>query len=79
MAEGYTQRDLQVVQYVTVTTEEIIPPIDPSAVPLYRNLKVEQPTQQNSIVGFRGDVDLTTAGGYNNHKHVQRVCPFGKV
>lgn len=63
---GYSQRDLQVVQYVTVTTEEVIPPIDPSAVPLYRNVKVEQPTQQNSIAGFRGDVILTNAGGYNN-------------
>lgn len=63
---GYSQKDLQVVQYVTVTTEEIIPPGDSSAVPLYRNISVEQPTQQNSIVRFRGDVTLTNAGGYNN-------------
>ncbi len=63
---GYDQKDLQVVQYVTVVNEEVIQPSDPSAAPLYRNAKVEQPTQQNSIVGFRGNVELTAAGGYNN-------------
>lgn len=63
---GYNQKDLQVVQYITVINEEVILPPDPSAAPLYRNVKVEQPTQQNSITGFRGDVELTTAGGYNN-------------
>ncbi len=63
---GYDQKDLQVVQYVTVVNEEVIQPSDPSAAPLYRNAKVEQPTQQNSIVGFRGNVELTAAGGYND-------------
>ena len=63
---GYYQKDLQVVQYVTVTTEEVIPPSNSSAVPLYRNVKVEQPTSQNSIIGFRGNVMLTTVGGHND-------------
>jgi hypothetical protein len=63
---GYDQKDLQVVQYVTVVTEEVIPPTDPSAAPLYRTVEVEQPIEQNSIIGFRGNVELTAAGGYNN-------------
>jgi hypothetical protein len=63
---GYDQKDLQVVQYVTVVNEEVIPPADPSAAPLYRNVKVEQPAQQNSITRFRGNAELTTAGGYNS-------------
>lgn len=63
---GYDQKDLEVVQFVTVVNEEVVPPSDPSAAPLYRNVKVEQPIQQNSIIGFRGKVELTAAGGYNN-------------
>lgn len=63
---GYNQRDLQVVQYITVMSEEVIQPSDPAAAHLYRNSQVEQPTQQNSITGFRGNVELTAAGGYNN-------------
>ncbi|MDD1751366.1 MAG: hypothetical protein LUO89_15995, partial [Methanothrix sp.] len=34
---GYDQKDLQVVQYVTVVNEEVIQSSDPSAAPLYRN------------------------------------------
>jgi len=63
---GYDQKDLEVVQFVTVESQEVVPPSDPSAAPLYRNVKVEQPVQQNSIIGFRGNVELTAAGGYNN-------------
>jgi hypothetical protein len=62
---GYDQKDLQVVQYITVINEEVIQPPDPSAGPLYRNVKVEQPAQQNSIAGFRGNLDLTAVGGHN--------------
>lgn len=63
---GYDQKDLEVMQYVTVVKEEVVPPSDPLAAPLYRNVKVEQPIRQNSIIGFRGNVELTAAGGYNN-------------
>jgi hypothetical protein len=63
---GYDQKDLQVVQYVTVINDVVIPSDHPAAVSLYRHVKVEQPIQQNSIVGFRGNVELTAAGGYNN-------------
>src|SRR5512140_1825379 len=38
---GYHQKDLQVVQYTTVIKEEVIPAVDPSTAPLYRNVKVE--------------------------------------
>ena len=55
---GHTQRDLLVTQYVVVETQQVIQPTDPSASPLYRNVKVEQPISQNSIVGFRGRVTM---------------------
>jgi hypothetical protein len=54
----HTQRDLRVTQYVTVETQEIIQPADPSKPPLYRNVKVDRPISQNSIVGFRGQVTM---------------------
>lgn len=54
----HTQRDLLVTQYVVVETQKVIQPTDPSAPPLYRNVKVEQPISQNSIVGFRGRVTM---------------------
>jgi hypothetical protein len=52
------QRDLGVTQYVKTEILEVIPPIDPAAPPLYRNAVVEQPLEQNSIVGFRGHVTI---------------------
>ncbi len=54
----HIQRDLRVTQYVTVETEEIIQPTDPSMPPLYRNIKVDRPISQNSIAGFRGRVTM---------------------
>jgi hypothetical protein len=56
--DAHTQRDLLVTQYVTIETEEVIQPVDPSMPPLYRNVKVDQPISQNSIVGFRGRVTM---------------------
>ncbi len=54
----FIQQDLLVTQYITNETQEIIQPDDPSAPLLYRNIKVEQPISQNSIVGFNGLVTI---------------------
>jgi hypothetical protein len=53
----FEQRDLEVVQYVTVETQEVIQP-EGSSVPLYRNVKVEQPISENSVTRFRGEVTI---------------------
>ncbi len=56
----FEQRDLEVTQYVTVETQEVIQP-EGSSVPLYRNVKVEQPISENSVTRFRGDVTIQDA------------------
>jgi hypothetical protein len=55
---AYDQQDLQVMQYVTVITQQVVQPAKAQDPPLYRNVKVEQLLDQNSINGFRGKVNV---------------------
>ena len=57
----FTQEDLQVTQYVTVTRVETLQSIDPTAPLLYRNVTEEETISPNSITGFRGQVNLNLA------------------
>lgn len=56
----FEQRDLEVTQYITIETQEIIQP-EGSSVPLYRNSQIEQPISANSLTRFRGDVTIWDA------------------
>jgi len=55
---AYHQQDLRVTQYTMSETQEVIQPTDPMLPLLYRNIKVEQPVLQKSIVSFRGQVTM---------------------
>ena len=63
---GYYQRDLTVTQTITVETEEIVQPSDPSAAAWVRKVKTEQPVTQNNILGFRGTVTINLADPGNS-------------
>jgi len=54
----YTQRELIVEHFIETQVQEEIRRKDPAARVLYRNVKKRQLVPQNSIVGFRGDIDL---------------------
>jgi hypothetical protein len=57
----FIQRDLQVAQYVKTRSVEMIQPTPPSQRILYRNAEIEQLVQQNSLVGFAGQVTIELA------------------
>jgi hypothetical protein len=61
----YDQQDLLVTQYIPHETQEVIPPANPQKPPLYRNVRVEQPLEQNSIQGFRGKVNINVTGEHD--------------
>jgi hypothetical protein len=54
----FTQEDLQVMQFIVVETQEVLQPKDPSAPPLYRTVRTEQPVMQTSLTGFDGRVTI---------------------
>jgi hypothetical protein len=56
----FEQGDLEVTQYITVETQELIQP-EGSAVPLYRNIRVEQPLSVNSVTRTRGELTVRDA------------------
>lgn len=55
----HIQRGLAVEHYIEVVEQEEIPRSDPTQPPVYRNKKVRQQVLQNSVVGLKGQVDLT--------------------
>lgn len=63
---AYNQGDLQVTQYETMTITEMIQPNNPADPPLYRNVEREQISNQNSIAGFTGIVDMQVASAPDN-------------
>jgi hypothetical protein len=52
------QRELTVNHFVDIEKQEEIPREDPTEPPRYRTVRERQPIPQNSIVGFRGKVDM---------------------
>lgn len=52
------QNDLGLVHYQTVTEKQEIPQPDPTAAPLFREVTVDKPIPQNSMLSFKGTVDL---------------------
>lgn len=58
---NFLQQDLQVTQSITKEVVEVIQPNDPTLPVLYRNLTTEEPIQQNSIIGFNGQVVMNLA------------------
>jgi len=54
-----TQDELVVNHFVQVAKLEEVSQKDPAKPKLYRNVKERQPVPQNSVIGFRGDVNVT--------------------
>ncbi len=54
----HVQRELTLAHYQTVIDKQEIPQSDPAATPVYREVKTDKPIPQNSILGFKGTVDL---------------------
>jgi len=55
----HTQRELVVNHFIERVEQEEIPRPDPAQPPLYKNKKVRQQVEQNSLRDFVGQVDLT--------------------
>ncbi len=55
----HVQRELHIVHYTGRTVKEEIPREDPSKPPLYRMRTETVEVEQNSILGARGDIELT--------------------
>jgi hypothetical protein len=56
--ETLLQEELVVNHFANVARQEEVPRKDPAAPPLYRTVVERQPVPQNSIIGFRGQVDM---------------------
>jgi hypothetical protein len=54
----HTQSELTVHHYHDVEIKEEIPREDITAAPVYRTVMQRQEVQQNSIIGFTGDIDM---------------------
>jgi hypothetical protein len=55
----HVQRELGYAHFTEVIQQQEIPREDPTAPPLYKDVKVRQPVPQNSVRSFRGTVNLT--------------------
>ena len=60
---GFTQSDLQVVQYIQSEKVSELTPLPNAQQPRYINVKEEQKIDQNSITSFTGVVHITHADG----------------
>lgn len=55
----HVQREMTLVHYITVVEQQELPQDDPSQPPKYKNVTVRKEVEQNPIVGFTGQFDLT--------------------
>jgi hypothetical protein len=55
----HVQREMTLVHYITVVEQQEIPQDDPSAAPKYKNVTVRKEVEQNPILGFTGQFDLS--------------------
>src|SRR5262245_7998097 len=55
----HVQRELMVIHYQTVTEKQEVPQNDPTAPPLFHDVTVDKPIPQNSVLSFKGTVDLS--------------------
>ena len=54
----HVQKDLSVSHFIEVEVEEELPREDPTLPPLYRTIKERRQVPQNSLLSFRGDVEM---------------------
>jgi hypothetical protein len=54
----YQQQELTIAHYVWRTEQEEIPRANPDDPPKYKDVRVQYPVPQNSIVGFNGKMDM---------------------